>query len=122
VSREIDALVAEHVMGWKRMVHEGKPLWLTDHSVSVGTTHIDGTPNCPFYSTDIAAAWEVVEKLSDADPMIRQYGEEDGSWTWVVDFEGVNKGYVRSRDICLAICLSALDFKGILVPELDPAP
>jgi hypothetical protein len=55
--RELDALVAEKVMGW-RDVSDGygtppeATLWEAIHII-------------PHYSTDIAAAWQVVERMRD---------------------------------------------------------
>lgn len=60
-NREIDALVAEKVMGWM-------PFPLADGEVMEGyyyngiTTWPTPAPN---YSTNIADAWQVVEMLSD---------------------------------------------------------
>lgn len=62
--RELDALVAEKVLGWKRGKRFGN---------GNGEWEIPGRENdsykltcyrTPDYSTDIAAAWEIVEKLS----------------------------------------------------------
>ncbi len=55
--REMDALVAEKVMGWKF----GKdPVGLSCWVVSIDRT----VDRCWSPSTDIAAAWEVVEKIN----------------------------------------------------------
>jgi hypothetical protein len=51
--RELDALVAEKVMGLPKPIHE--VFWFIRYP------HVDGP--LPAYSTDIAAAWEVVEKM-----------------------------------------------------------
>jgi hypothetical protein len=60
--RELDALVAEKVMGlpnvrkyMSRYVHDNHPekAWVT------------GIVDIPEYSTDISAAWEVVEKMHE---------------------------------------------------------
>lgn len=60
--KELDALIAEKVMGYETEIINGDPV-----SKVPG---ICGTEGCaihftktPHYSTDIAAAWEVVEKL-----------------------------------------------------------
>jgi hypothetical protein len=47
--RELDALVCEHVLDMEvsRNIHTNLPTW----------------SNMPNYSTDISAAWEVVEKM-----------------------------------------------------------
>ena len=66
--REMDALVEEKVMGgcahrdvagW---YHEGPE---GDRTLNCGQCH--GRPSVPGYSTDIAAAWQVVEKLTGFD-------------------------------------------------------
>ena len=59
--RELDALVAEKVMGWVRgrRYGNGNGEWIIDGKTSVSRTW-DSTPS---YSTSIAAAWEVVEKM-----------------------------------------------------------
>jgi hypothetical protein len=51
--RELDALVAEKVMGWKLL-----PI------VHFVVTDIGEEVPCPRFSADIAAAWQVVEKLA----------------------------------------------------------
>lgn len=62
-SRELDALVAKQVMGWKS--------WLDDEwekhrgPVPPGSIFVI-TPDIPHYSTSIAAAWEVVGKMAEA--------------------------------------------------------
>ena len=59
MSRELDALVAEKVMGWWQRTHpEG--LWVDWHRPS--GHYADAVPA---FSTDIAAAWEVVEKIHE---------------------------------------------------------
>ena len=93
--RELDALVAEKVMGYKvrdEEHYEVPPLraiyWI------------------PKYSTDIAAAWMVVEKLKGLEPEL-SWSDEDHCW--FVHFQ-------KSRpSICPfgitaphAICLAAL--------------
>jgi hypothetical protein len=53
--RDIDRLIAERVMGWTNLSVTGSRF---------GTTP-DGKPHriIPQYSTEISAAWEIVEKL-----------------------------------------------------------
>lgn len=87
--REMEGLVAEKVMGWERCI----PTSVVDRPVS-GVEHGVGTPpepckeNCryvgipgpkpravfPYYSTDIGAAWEVVEKMKDNQNKSDSYG------------------------------------------------
>lgn len=64
---ELDALVGEKVMGWTDIdlewrgedFHSGVPL------IGKGTSPNGGICGIPHFSNDIAAAWEVIEKLKD---------------------------------------------------------
>lgn len=122
---ELDALVAEHVMGYRNVV-----MWRGPMAVIDGAFPVRVSP----YSTTIASAWEVVER------MVAQADSERGvfmgpcfkpSWQYLT-----NQGYplrltcwyVRvelgecHRTICaetapLAICLAALRVKGIEIPQ-----
>lgn len=59
--REMDQLVAEKVTGWQIGSHNG----LSNLSPEGSRWCRERNPmeGIPYYSTDIAAAWEVVEKL-----------------------------------------------------------
>lgn len=64
--RELDALVAEKVMGFKKVQHFDREV--THESPEGCLIYADFLPapeamKIPSYSTDIAAAWEIVEKL-----------------------------------------------------------
>ena len=88
--RELDAEVAEKVM-WA-------DLDLTDY-------HIErAVPDC--YSTSIAAAWQVVEKMKLDSPMVRYdaYRDDDRP-RWTCAINGV-RGDANTAP--LAICLAAL--------------
>ena len=67
--REMDALIAEKVMGWAVFYGEYKGYELLDDEVAQGyppEEEADGVPfEIPYYSTDIAAAWEVVERITE---------------------------------------------------------
>jgi hypothetical protein len=58
--RELDALVAEKVMGWQRMVRPDYD-W-AGHEWRIGGLGSGGI-HLPSFSTDIAAAWEVVAEM-----------------------------------------------------------
>ncbi len=65
--RELDALLAEHVMGWGQVqpdcyVHDGKDWCGTDPNGG-GYYGDTGRKIVPHFSSDIAAAWQVVERL-----------------------------------------------------------
>lgn len=68
-SRELDALIAEKVMGCKV-----KPGEIDIKCGCEITKHNDydyeGAAHTPNFSTDIGAAWQVVEKLNQRDPSI----------------------------------------------------
>lgn len=106
--RELDALVAERVMGWRSIGSDGistfgdppnDPLDLS------GTG--DGHFHVPRYSTDISAAWEVVEKAKDWRITI-DGGEYHGD-SWGVKIAN-NDGYFYGfgDTAPLAICRAAL--------------
>lgn len=111
--RKIDALVAEKVMGWLSL--NGclyPPGAFSDHVV------VDIMVLVPRYSTSIAAAWEVVEKLT---------GEEFQVFITASDFETFVQ-VQRDGALCergaakapLAICLAALTAVGVkLEPQGD---
>lgn len=105
-SRELDATIAEKVMGWTlRGEHPifGSPVYATGHSDTL----------LPKFSTDIAAAWTVVEQIKAE---------------WIVTMEidehvtrvGFGKNYASTpiefsqsaKTTPLAICLAALKAVG----------
>lgn len=128
--RELDALIAEKVMGWewysKEKLNElgyntNKNLLLPSN---IGQA--DGNGWCAIeshispYSTDISAAWEVVEKFSRKNgrsgggPIINI--SHDGNWH--CDFGGgdgtLGSGAVaQSETAPHAICLAALKACGV---------
>jgi hypothetical protein len=64
---ELDALVAEKVMGWQNVQSADRLVWLGwPPGVPMVLNYpngYSGAENIPPYSTDIAAAWQVVEKM-----------------------------------------------------------
>lgn len=113
--RELDALVAEKVMGWKYSQHA--MTWyppglhpaqnMLDHDILA-------------FSTDIAAAWTVVEKLrnfkhpQDPDSNFTIFQWWDGGyaagWTW----HEVEYDMVYGDTAPHVICLAALRVVGAL--------
>lgn len=124
--RELDALVAEKVMGCKidRSYVEGWPNWIGGPRYRCGCgnyAHACGDddiaePLLNFYSTDIAAAWEVVERikhLKDPDPMeVWIYETRSKGVTcevyWDLGSRLAGRGQVTAATAPLAICLAAL--------------
>lgn len=121
--RELDALVAEKVMGWKFTggfstdPELGSDRWATDSN-----GHERFYQDVPYYSTDIAAAWEVVEILSDRfDFRVHTRAGYTGKW---VAFgynpqkskemqEGDFQYGVFKSSLPHAICLAALKTVGV---------
>ena len=108
---EMDALVAEKVMGsvpcdkWRTLTAY-PPQWIKgkaecEHAICYP---LEGPPN---YSTSIAAAWKVVEKIrEDYEPRIELWDE---GWE-VTILTGTDRGSASGRALTapLAICRAAL--------------
>lgn len=88
-SRELDALVAEHVM------HQP----IDKFALAQGVLY-----NIPPYSTSIAAAWEVVEKLAVVGSAVLK---KENGWICVLGLETAD-----ANTAPLAICRAALKVVG----------
>lgn len=111
--RDLDRLIAERVMGWTNLSVTGSRF---------GTTP-DGKPHriIPQYSTEISAAWEIVEKL--------KLSGYQGGLEWAKPEAGYNcafgaslpldeKQFSWAETAPLAICLAALKAMEVSI-ELD---
>jgi hypothetical protein len=129
--KEIDALVAEKVMGWN---------WVFRPDNVPEYSNIDGTPNgrpkyivppaipaytwntawmaidLPNYSTNISDAWEVVEKMMEDGDVFLEYWS-DNEWFVANKSLGVRDDAIVARcdgkksgksSVSLAICRAAL--------------
>jgi hypothetical protein len=113
--RELDALIAEKVMGW-RFMHDGlgNMRWYQD-TVAIdgyGPNHWGGYRDFS-PSTDIAAAWEIVKKMRARGIPLRLVlvcAPGDPEW-WYASFEA-NGWQVESNTAPLAICRAALRAAG----------
>lgn len=112
--RELDVLIAKGVMGWKYVVDMDGRGWIDtrdgqfiDGYNSYDLDHDDFDP--PPYSTDIAAAWEVVRHMESVHDYWMRLEYEASDWTGV-DFIKVNGPIHRATGATapLAICLAAL--------------
>lgn len=102
--RELDALVAEKVMGWKPCVTQDHPGWVYFDSGA------GGGKIAPAFSTDIAAAWEVVEKLSPRYAIrILNDATPGPSWCCEMAHGYGNDIEVEAETAPLAICRAALE-------------
>ena len=124
--RDLDALVAEKVMGFT--VAHCLPVFSTQDEwyERVPITKDGGLERAlSYYSTDIAAAWEVVGKLhgkiSLQGPGTTDMGEGYATYgTWTAQFQpkGEQTEVTEKADTApLAICLAALKAVGVEVPE-----
>lgn len=128
---EMDALVAEKVMGWRwrKSSATGRrclfsptrwPEWFT--ALADGTEGIvgdwDRPTHIPRYSTDIAAAWEVVEKMraNGYAPQIRPWGARWAGWGVADDRDGdidLCRNFGSAETVPLAIVRWALAACGV---------
>lgn len=118
-SSELDALIAEHVMG---LILEKD---LTIPPKPTGMYLISRTPvsiaEIPCYSTDIAAAWKVVEKITTENTgfMYDCLWRDPNTKKWQFGSfgrDGEFFGEESSLSAPLAICMAALKAKGIDIP------
>jgi hypothetical protein len=116
--REMDVLISERVLG----EHIFSPHFLNQGICEIchkrGPAYGHFSPN--YYSTDIAAAWEVVEKMCNGDKnkfMIYRYGFNNRGLPgknpicWRVNFGHGNDNlleYASAETASLAICRASL--------------
>lgn len=116
MSRKIDALVAEHVMGWERS-RDGSYIYPPADAPTevVGRYKAEFDEGWPYwtphYSTSVAAAWEVVEKIGGSFQLIT--GPKD--YEWACGFGGSPPPWTFNDSAPMAICLAALRAKGVEV-------
>lgn len=121
--RKIDALVAEHVMGWTLRNCDGEPATTPDDYYDAANNDgwtWNGTDEAWTWrpTQDIAAAWEVVEKLQADVTFKRSMGYATVRLKFCDDdgVERSGRANEKYAAIPLAICLAALKAKGIEVP------
>lgn len=132
--RELDALVAEKVMGWvlvDAIIRQSMGLVLGPKEfietkiialTPPGKKEVESVPN---YSTDIAAAWEIVLEYQNRSLRFQlvPLANEEGEPGWQVEilkFEPTNEftpwvetaGFAQANTAPLAICLAALKALG----------
>lgn len=116
--REMNALIAEKAMGWTVFYGEYKGYELFDDEVAQGyppKEEADGVPfEIPYYSTDIAAAWEVVNRMKNYFFVCGR--TDEGRWEAI--FYPVNSGVGKLSEAHgdtapSAICRAALKAMGV---------
>jgi hypothetical protein len=96
--RERDALVATEVMGLTKFVLSSADLYRQDEfGFSIYDMY---TQILPHYTTDIAAAWEVFEKVTELGAVFKA---ETPFWAcYISTSDEVVKAYTAPEAICLA--------------------
>lgn len=132
--RELDALIAERVMGWEwwhkgnySQLIKGGETWpenpyfsLSKGKAQSGSADDSGMPH---YSTDIAAAWLIVEHMRANVPSCRALRMESVPLGYMAAFYSrTNRldrigAFVGAETAPLTICLAALKALNIEVPN-----
>lgn len=109
--RELDILVATRVMGYERWIDKGVE-WYETKELRVRLN--EGEHRLPHFSTDVAAAWQVLGKLYETHS---RFGLifDDGIWNMKVDSQNESDFIARSGTAPHAICLAALKSVGVEV-------
>ncbi len=101
--RELDALIGEKLFGVRyEFVHDDYMIPDPEDPIAYDV--------CPHYSTDITAAWQVLEKLMSMTKQQDIHLEHlEGEWGVSTCHElGEWKDWVRAETAALAICRAAL--------------
>lgn len=123
--RKLDALVAEHIMGWYWSGDMLGPPPTDKRAIWATEWDSDGLPRyLPKYSTDPAACLELLNSLEISFESMEinfLYGDwycligqhsEDGTWTML------SPGLIGHATMLKAICISALEAYGVPIDEL----
>lgn len=110
--RELDVLIADKVMGkgeWSTIggIYFGPP----EGKAKAHAEHTAEVNRIPHYSTDIAAAWKIVEKLERDGIMLWHIGREDSMPNWRAEFGRNHQpalGRAEGNTLPLTICRAAL--------------
>lgn len=118
--KEMDQLIAERVLGRKAMLMPGGGLHFMDIPVPKtpdGRVMASPYTFVPHYSRDIAAAWEVVEKLAPDGFVLYRSWDVKSKPVWVVAQDcqdTLASELARHESAPAAICLAALKAVGAL--------
>lgn len=96
MTRELDARIAERVMGWRHDEYGG-------YDTPTGYRLPDEIPP---YSTDIRAAWEVVERMGSIK-MDTDEGYQRAA-PFIFAMQDIPFWRLKAHDAALAICQAAL--------------
>jgi hypothetical protein len=106
--REIDRLVAEKVMGWE-VPYEYDDIGIMAYTIKTGAFAFSPT-------TNIADAWQVVEKFDKTDfRVVRNYRGNYSAGLMYWNKDTMVKVEAKAETAPLAICLAALKSVGVEV-------
>jgi hypothetical protein len=114
-SREMDALVAQKIMGWE-MVTESEYGLCWKVPQPDGRFEFLSDESAPHYSTNMMAAWLVVEKLSDTHGFFLGKHGTPGRPPWCCRF-GAETAVTEGHSAPLTICVAALKAFGVKTPD-----
>lgn len=126
--RELDALVAEKIMGWKWYTidtfapdaflrhpeHVSSPDW---YQTTDEYRHPQWVQSVWHYSTDISSAWLLAEKLRIAVMPDENNGWIAARWSPDETYYDIAACESHANTAPLAICLAALKAVGVAIPE-----
>lgn len=118
--RELDALIAEKVMGWQRWESGVGTRWKRGG----WSEEANSVSEVPAYSTDIAAAWEVVEHFRKNGFDVTVSTRKDGTYVncEITNYDDVNvTDGMNLWDAPHAIALAALKAVGMSDEKRDEA-
>lgn len=104
--KELDALIAEHVMGWRKSEHPlDNDVWIEDQpDYSIHTRSL------PAFSTEMDFAWEVAEIIQSEGYALTIYAlSPESFYSWMVSIQGEGREY--SNNVAETICKVALKAK-----------
>ena len=111
-ARHLDGLIAEHVMGWRRPT---RPYQAWDKRPDVPGVMLCRQRELPHFCADIAAAWQVVEKLRErftvdisVDHSVARVRVFAGDRYDLLPGALRDLAQVEARTAPMAICLAAL--------------
>lgn len=103
---DLDAAIAEKVMGWTALFQvDGNGLWAGLSDGSERPAYV------PSYSTDIAAAWQVVENLRarGCEFSLSERATDESAWHCAFFPKGGSCGIGFGGTVPEVICIAALD-------------
>ena len=113
--RELDALVAERVMGWApASFRRGGDFWI--RGVPLGSE-----PAIPIGQWSPTTDWNAMREVMEKVPQIAEFTrslDSDGEWCVAEGTYGGWKVITHHADLTVAICLAALRINGVNV-ELE---